>query len=530
MHRATGVPLERIAFYLPPLLGSLLVVILFLWGNALGGRVVALTTSLAGVSGVYWCLRSSLGRFDTDCLNPVFAYLIIFLVYLFVTVQSRIRFLYLFASLVAVYLFGLWWIPGMRLGVFLIVLAYSASFFVASSRGERLLKIGLLIIMAAVGLTIGLGFTGILPASLTRWFGPEFEYLGLMTTTSASPLPNVGQSITELHSLSLRGLALATSGNEIPILASVAGLFFLFKNRKDVACFLFPGLLFGLSSLFSERFLIFFIPLYAIGIGYLLGDVLLNCTYARKLPSPFLRWGIWGAISALLLFPGFYWSIATQSKPRQTVTDVHLARALAEQPDSQALVWAWWDSGYFLQYFSGKKTIIDGGSQTPEKVFIAAYPLACEKLVLARNWMRFFAAHPDGNLGILTSRFGDFPKAVSFLAEVLGNPADFDDLLNKYGLNDPPFWRQYLFPEAETLVYVDYLTLDKSYWWFYYGTWDFERREGVHPNFLKNKGTNFSILERDGFYPDGGRLFKVDRVISIGASGGGSNGVKHYDF
>jgi asparagine N-glycosylation enzyme membrane subunit Stt3 len=530
LHRTTSIPLERIAFYLPPALGSLMAVILFLWGKALGGRVVALMTSLAGISGVYWCLRSSLGRFDTDCLNPVFAYLIIFLVYRFVTIQNRIRFAYLFASLFAVYLFGLWWIPGMRFGAFLVIFTYSASLFLDSSKVERLLKIGLLIMIAATGFAFALAFAGILPSSLSRYFGPEFEYFGLMTNSSTSPLPNVGQSITELHSLSLRELALATSGNEIPLMVSLAGLIFLFKRRKDAACFLGPTLLFGLSSMVSERFVIFFIPLYAIGIGYLLGDVLLNCSYSQKLRSPVLRWGIWGTIAALLFYPGFYWSTVTQSKPRQTVTDVHLARALAEQPGSQALVWAWWDSGYFLQYFSGKKTIIDGGSQTPERIFITAYPLACKNLVLAENWMRFFAAHPEGDLDILTSRFGDFPKAISFLTEILGNPGDFDHLLGKHGLSDPPFWRQYLFPETETLLYVDYLTLDKSYWWYYYGTWDFERREGTHPSFHKKKGADFSILERDGLYPEEGRLLKVDTVISIGPSGGGSSGVKQYDF
>jgi asparagine N-glycosylation enzyme membrane subunit Stt3 len=529
IHQISGVAIEHIAFYLPPVLGSLMVVIYLLWGVASSGPVVALIASLAGVSSYYWSIRTGLGRFDTDCLNPVFFYLIIFCVYRFVTIRNPRRLIPLFAALFLCYPFSLWWPPGGDLGLSVIAFTYSTSFFMASSKGERLLKIGLLIMASILSLSVILAAMGALPPSLTRILGPAAEYVELVDSSN-TVFPNVGQSITELRSLSLIQLMVKVSGSTIPFLFSLIGLCFLVKRKKEVAIFLLPGFIFGLASFLSERFLIFFIPVYALGIGYLLGEVLLKNKYLQAIHRPFVRWGLWFLVILGLLFPGFHLSFSSEQKSNQTAYDVRLARAIAEVSGPEGVVWAWWDYGYFLQYITGKKTIIDGGSQSPQRTFITAYPMACENALLSSNWIRFFTAHDVDDLGILMSHLGDLPKVISFLVEVLGNPTECDRILGKHGLDDLSFWRQYLFPKAEAFLFLNYATLDRSFWWYFFGTWDFEQRQGTRPRLFKMFDGDFLISDKKGVLIDRDYLFKADRLITVGSSGGDVFEVRRREF
>ena len=61
----TGIPLLRIAVFLPPLLGILLVLPVFFLGRHLGGTVCGLLSALFAATSGYYLYRSSLGFFDT---------------------------------------------------------------------------------------------------------------------------------------------------------------------------------------------------------------------------------------------------------------------------------------------------------------------------------------------------------------------------------------------------------------------------------------------------------------------------------
>ena len=529
IHKISGAAIELIAFYLPPMLASLMVIVYLLWGYELGGPFVVLVASLAGISSSYWCNRTSLGYFDTDCMNPVFLYLIIFCVYRFASIQSRQRFVYLLAALFLNFLFRLWWIPGGHLGLLVIVLTYSTSFFVVSSKSERLLKMFLLTFFSLTCIAVILASSGVFTGFFGRLLGPEIAFLQFFGEPN-SLFPNVGQSISELRALTWRDFAVKAGGNEVTFVLSIVGLFFLFHNRREVATFFLPGLLFGLGGVFSQRLIIFFVPAYAIGIGYLLGQVVLKGKYLQAIHRPFLRFGVWSAILILLLFPGFRVSFSEHPKPSQTADDVRLARVLADATGPQGSVWAWWDAGYFLQFITGKKTFIDGGSQSPEKTYAAAYPLAATNPILAKNWIRFFAGHDSADLDTLVSRLGDIPRAMSFLQEALGNPLDLEIVLGKHQLNDSLFWRQYLFPEVEAYLFLDYATLAKGSWWYYFGSWDFGEQRGSKPDLFRVIYSNLLASEQDGVLIDNDYIFKLDRVISVGSSGTDVDKVNYRDF
>jgi hypothetical protein len=529
IYQITDIPIERVAFYLPPVLSSLMFIVYLLWGYTLGGPFVALAASLAGTSSYGWSRCTWAGNFDTDCLIPVFVYLIMFCMYQFANTQSPMRFIHLIGSLCLTSIFGLWWTPGTNLGLILIAFTYSTSFFVISSRGERLLKICSLTLMSAACLLAILGHFGIFPSPLNGLLGPEFEYLNLKMKSSSALFPNVAESISELKPLSIEQFAAGSGGNEIAILISTVGLFILFYKKREMSGFLLPGLLFGIASFFSRRFLIFYVPVYAIGIGYLLGEVFLNSKWLQKIPNLLGRWGIWASTLILLLYPSFYSTLTEHVEPIITAHDVHLARSIADVTGSQSVIWAWWDMGYFLQYITGRKTFIDGGMQSPERTFITAYPLACEDALLSRNWMRFFTSRDLSGLETVASRLGDIPRAMSFLKDALGNPSELDNILDKYGQNNSPFWRQYLFPEAQTFLYLDYATLYKIYWWYYFGTWDFEHKQGIHPVIIRRPVAEAPSLEVSGLFMESGRVFRIVKTITVDPAGRGIDEGKMLD-
>lgn len=517
LHRITHFSLEHIAFYLPPLLASLMVLVYVLWGFALESPLTALIASVAGTSSVYWYTRTFLGRFDTDSLNPFFAFLIVFMVYRFCSTPGYKRFIYPALSFVLAYAFNLWWSQVQYFGIFFIVSSYTLSFFLPSSKVEKYIKIALFTggVIAAVALVSGL--YRFFPDSVAHYFTQGAGYLKLISKKTATLFPEVGQSIQELETDSLADLAIKVSGHVVTFALSLVGLFFMFKRKWEVALFLVPILGVGLLTLVSRRFLIFLTPLCALGIGYFLAEVIFKNRHIREIPNPLLRYGLFVFILGLFFGNGLYLCLSTQPRPSVTVGQVALARAVQEN-SPEKMVWAWWDYGYFLQYMTGKKTFTDGGSQSPDRIFVTAFPMTCQDPVLAGNWIRFFTAHDVKGLYKLSSQLGGIQKAVEFLKEALAKPEKLESLLPVYGLQDVAQWKKYLFPADKAFLYLSTDLIDKAYWWYYFGSWDFKSGEGIHPTTFKIGTHEGWVDEQEGVIKMRTGNVPVGRVINVGAS------------
>ncbi len=212
-HQITQIPLEKIAFYIPPILALLMFSVYLLWGYAISGAVVAFYSLLAGISSPCWYGSTCLGKFDTDVLNPVFVYLILYTMYRFVTIQARSRYIYLFASILISLIFGLWWDNVRYLGIFLVISVYCLSIFLPSSKIERVIKSILIVILCLIGIAVLFDLHSFFPAPLDRPIRIASFYLNLTLKATGSEFPDVGENIKELRAYSPKEFIFFTGGS-----------------------------------------------------------------------------------------------------------------------------------------------------------------------------------------------------------------------------------------------------------------------------------------------------------------------------
>jgi dolichyl-diphosphooligosaccharide--protein glycosyltransferase len=478
VHQITHLPLEKIAFYLPPVLGLLMVPVYLLWGYAISGALVALYSLLAGISSPSWYGSTCLGKFDTEILNPVLAYLILLTMYKYITLPSRNRYMYLLASILLSAIFGLWWDNARYLGIFLVVCVYCLSIFLPSSRPERIVKAVLIMVLGVLGMAVPFGLDSWFPAPLSRPLHTVSYYLSLSMKTTGAEFPDVGESIKELRAYSPKEFVFFAGGSWAAVLLSSVGLAVLFRRNRAAGLSLLPGLALGLGALLSRRYLIFFVPLYALGLGYFLGEVFSNSALVRKWLKKPVALGASLVLCAILLIPAFSHCFTKTIIPRFTAAAVSLARSLQTETPPQTAVWAHWDEGFFLQYFGRRRTFIDGSMQGPQRFFVSTYPLRCDNPVLAANWMRFFSANDMDGFYALRKVLGGTERALAFLKRVLSDPDQAEKYLIDFGL-DPNEWRSRLFPGSPSASLLTPDLLGKSYWWFY-GSWNVTEQSGRH--------------------------------------------------
>lgn len=524
LQRLCGLPIERVAFFLPPLLGSFMVLIYGCWGHAVAGPAMALTASLAGLSSFYWYGRTCLGRFDTDCLNPVFVFLILFLTYRFTVGKGRSRRLYFAASIFSAYLLHIWWRQLPYFGFFLILLPYCLSVYLASSRLEKIVKISGLFVLTGILIGILTGHYGYLPDGFKRTTTHYLQQYALVRNQSsvAAAFPGVGPSISELQPVSLAGMATAVGGHPITFLLALIGFCLLLKEKKETACFLLAGAGLASLSLLSRRFLIFVVPLYALGFGFLFAGLWALIRRQDRPTNSVIKPALC-IVSALLclglLWPNIHRSVSMHRPPPLTASDVLLARSIVAEEDAKAVVWSWWDYGYFLEYLTGLRVFIDGGSQSPERTFIAAFPLACDDPVLAGNWLRFFAAHDVTGWNELTAALGSAERAFRFLKEVFAQPGIAPDIIRTYGLDETFSRQEYLFPETKVFLFLNSSLLQKTYWWYFFGTWNPIQGTGSHPRFWMDPSGRLELLRQTGSIAVERRQVRVEKMVEMKRDG-----------
>jgi len=509
VHKLTQIPIEKIAFYLSPLLALFTILVYFWWGREFGGTFVWLASALIGMGSYYWYMHTCLGRFDTDSLIPFFVYGISFWVYRFSVVDPwKKRLVYLASALVMAYFFQWWWKPARYLNIFLLASPYAVSFlFWPSNRVEKALKIAL----------FALGLTGImvvvfdlghrLPGPLAPIFQSLSIYFKLVAKSPASALSGAtGQSISELQAPSWHYLCQMVAGHASLLILSVAGLGLLIKKHYRIITFLTFPILLASASVMAQRFLIHFIPLYALGLAYVLKWIS-GLKPLRKIPFKPRQW-IMAVLCLAVLGLNTKKALVTTINPKVKPRDVALALDIKKDSSQNALIWAWWDSGYFLQFYAGLKTIIGGGNQNSDRIFVTAFPLTTDNPVLARNWMKFFAARGISALHEVNKYFNDLGKSINFLKTALARPERLDAVMTRFELKDKKYWGNYLFPRARVYVYLPYNLINDAYWWFYFGSWDTIRKSGVHPAAAILPG-HFSID------PDRGSIVINKRTVRI---------------
>ncbi len=482
--KLTGISLNWVGAVMPALLGVLLALPLFALGYFYGGRVMGLTAALVGVLSHYYVYRSSLGWFDTDCMIVTWALSAAYLFLRFGVEQGPRRYVYFAAGMVIYGLFLWWWdqAPHVATVVTLLPLGVALVFFYRPTAREALFFAGS-IAAAVAGV---LAWQGIdLPLQIIERIVGQFSYISKEVT---GYFPNIGVSISEQDKPTLKEIITVTTDSVPALILAAAGLILLVIRKPKESLFLsVPVLLALLSFLFARRFLIFLAPITALGLGYLV-------THLWNLHN---RWRIFAVLApALVIYlslPAFHKGMEKNFLPKEPPSIIRGMDEASRVTENNAVVWAWWDHGYPLVYWARRTTVNDGSTHTGERSVYNGIPYTTSSYRLAANFMQFYVLRGVSGIQKLYEALdGDAARGLTLIKKVFAvGPQAGRRLIDQARLKPVDHWEttddwlEYLFPPETRPVYlfVDWRLMRTTYWWYWFGSWDLEKGDGIHPRF-----------------------------------------------
>lgn len=484
-HKITGASFNWIGAVLPIFLGMLLVIPLYLMARYYGGPIMALSAILMATLSHYYLYRSSLGWFDTDCMHLTWAVSTAYLFMMFGVTEGLRRYIYCLLGFIMTLLFMWWWDQAVVIATALALTPFGVAilFFYRPTKKDILIFSGIIgCFTVIIMLWKGVSF----PFQIISGVLSQLKYIAKDTTNTG--FPNLGITISEQARPSFNEVIQKTSGSKATFFLSLLGLGLLFYKRPKESLFLsVPLILASFSFFFAKRFLIFMSPVTAMGIGYL---VYFLWTMGRKLAL--LRVASIGLL-IFLAYPAYQKAMAKNFWPKEPP---HLIDGMVFAKDAlpdDAVIWAWWDHGYPIIYWSNKGTVNDGGIHGDERSVYNGIPLAAHDQRFSANFMRFFVARGQRGIGKLYKALdGDKDRGMKFMKKVLtvGPKAALEiikdaNLKPVDKLKSPSDWLEFFFPKEARPVYLylDWRLTVTSYWWFWLGTWDIAKQDGIHPSY-----------------------------------------------
>lgn len=397
---------ETIIFYMPAVLGSLIVIPVMLIAHHFKmiemGFLAALLASIA----VSYYNRTMIGYYDTDMLNIVFPTFLLWSLILALRIREE-KYLLITALEIIAYR---WWYPqsySLEFSYFGLILAYALIFDRKNLFNFKLLTIMLFAMMGLPSLVrlgivicVYIGFKyerfkpyiGYLLAAagvlfiLSGGLEPIWVRLKLYVfkdtiemTQDVLPLHffSVIQTVREAGQIDFTTFAERISGHTITFILSLIGYGLMVKKYPAMLLGL-PLLGLGFLALWGGlRFTIYAVPVCALGMAYLLftcsayiSGVFINARLGGVVKSNFV------ILSSLgILYPNLLHVIDYRVPTVMNKTEVAQLDALRRIVSKEDYTVAWWDYGYPLRYYADTKTLIDGGKHEGDVNFPVSFML-----------------------------------------------------------------------------------------------------------------------------------------------------------
>ena len=484
IHEITGIDLAVVAFHLPPFFAALMLPALFLWGFAVkrpeAGIIGAVILSLSP----YWFLRTRAGFFDTDSLIPFFTLMGPYFIMKFVKSPGRFRYLHLLGALAVCGLVYFWWKQVPLFGFIVVLGSYICSVVLPSNRFERILKIGLIIACGVVGVMALAGVDLPVFEKLNRSLQAMGRHVRLILAGGGSGvLPKA--LVGELNRLDTARTLKIINGSYLGIAAALIGIALFYLRDWRRAVFLLPVVFMSAMFVVAARFAIFFLPMYALGIGFLCSELYRSRFVADALSRPLHRAILAGLVLLAIAVPSSLVAYTLHLNPAYNSTQASVAARAGEATEPGTLLWSTWSKGYFLGYYSGRPVFADGGTLDPVHVYISVVPLAAESPELAANWIKFFAKRKTGGVNRVARTMGiPEERALERIREIL-SAEDPEAVLSGLGLTPVKNWKNYMFPDTRVALYLDHMMMRTAPGWFRRGTWDIDSRRGVENQIMR---------------------------------------------
>jgi len=518
LHELTGISLPKVAFYLPPVIALFMIPALLMWGAAIKRLEVGIIGAALLSLSPYWFLRTRVGFFDTDSLIPFLALMGPLCMMGFVSHTTARRYMYLLGGACVAVAGYFWWPQVKFFGLIVTLTAYLCSVVLPSSRVERYIKIALLALLAAIAVMAlaGINIPGAKDLSAhVQSLARHVRLIFLQGGDAVLPGARVGElnSMDSLWSLKI------VNGSYIGVAAAIIGIALFYAKQWTKALFLLPVVGMGVLTIAAARFAIFFLPVYALGVGYLCSEAYRSKAVSDILPKAWHRALFATILVVSIAVPSSLVVYTLHLNPAYNSTQAGMAARAGDVTAPGTLLWSTWSKGYFLKYYSRRPVYSDGGTLSPEHLYISESPLAVDSPRLAANWLRFFAKRKIGGLRRIARQLGvSETQAVVPLKSILAseNP---DELLTQLGFTPVEKWRKYFFPNARVALYLDHIMLRNAPGWFKRGTWDMETRRGLEGEAVRFNGGGMPIESfLDGLRLGGG-VKTAGRIITVDGKG-----------
>ena len=406
---------ETIIFYMPAILGSLIVVPIILIAHHLKMTEMGFVSALLASIAVSYYNRTMIGYYDTDMLNIVFPSFLLWSLILALRTQEE---KYLLITAVEIIAYR-WWYPqsySLEFSYFGLILAYALLFDRKNSFNVKLLTMMLFAMMGLpslirLGIVIGTylcfkyakfnRYVGLFLAisvllfSVSGGLEPIWIRLKLYvfthaveTTTEGIPLHffSVIQTVREAGQIDFITFAERISGHTLTFVLSLVGYVWMVKKHPAMLLGL-PLLGLGFLALWGGlRFTIYAVPVCAFGIAYLLftcsvylKDVLINKRLGRFVQASFVV-----CSSLVILYPNLLHIIEYRVPTVMNKAEVEQLDSFRHTVDREDYTVAWWDYGYPLRYYADTKTLIDGGKHEGDVNFPVSFMLTNDQERAAR--------------------------------------------------------------------------------------------------------------------------------------------------
>ncbi len=490
--KATHASLCWVGAVMPAILGPLLVVPLYLTGRFYGGIMCGLLASLVSVLYPFYIVRSNIGRFDTDCMILPFSLSASYLLMRFALIRTARRYAYAGAAVAVSALFLWWWdqTPAAVCALTGLPLLAALAIYYRPALREGLIFYGILACGAAAALWY---IDPALPLRIIERLWREFLYI---TKDQSGSFPNVGKTISEQFVPEFANIVNSTTTNSLSFLFASAGCVLLAWRERARILFLLPFVIMSyLAFTAANRFILFMIPLAAIGTGYAASCIYRLLHRVRPLDAVACT-----GLAAVLAVPLYTHNISSTRMPKEPGFMVQAMHRIREITPPDAVIWAWWDHGYALTYYARRATINDGAIHGGELTVFNAIPYTTENFRLAANFMRFYVGRGMPGMQRVYRQFGNDPaRGIQFVKNVLqAGPEAARRLLEaelkpEGNCTTTDDWLRFFFPGRARPLYLvcDHLLNRTAYWWYWFGSWDAASRSGTHPQFRPYEQISF---------------------------------------
>ncbi len=455
LHSLSQNSIDKLAFYMPPILAVLFVLPLWAYSRYLGSKWIVLGGAILGVTSLVYISRTTLGRFDTDCLNLFFLFLIGYLLQRSSEITGWRGITLSGLAGLSFYLFNWWYSHPEFLILYLFI--YFILLFLNKGKNQRdpwWAKIIIFVVLTNA-------------FNISLMYGNISKFIGkyISPQPSGYDFPNIIAAVAEAQPLNFWH-TLTYIGN-IPIsLLGMAGLVGLIIKTRQRFLGLVPILLLGLLSFRSaNRFAMYLAPFVGMGIGFWAVQTMNLVSKWTALPMTGRAIRLW--IAGLLLITCFM-SVSLRHSPVATPeSGIYKGLRHLAELEGPGAVWTWWDWGYAIQEIAKKATYADGGFAG--KSYFIGLSLAERDPKISHNVI--LGVTNLGYEGIYEEiQNRNLDSAYQIVKEIKDGKYNSDPNLPIY------------------LVFTGDM-ISKFSWINYIGTWDFQEKTGEHTGYIPLEGT-----------------------------------------